>query len=230
MKKTTAFRHLTAGMPLAAALLLMSLSTSVPAAETKPAKPSVAPGELSLFDGKTLRGWKVADFAGHGEVSVTNNQIIIGQGVMTGIAYTNNDLPKVDYEVSLQAQRVEGSDFFCALTFPVKEDVCTLVVGGWGGGLVGISSLDGMDASENETTTFTDFKNGRWYEIRVCVRPDRIRAWIDGESVVNVSIEDRKVHMRFGEIEMSGPLGLATWRTTGAFRNIRLRPLPPEPK
>lgn len=223
MKNTTSFRYfLTAGMPLAAALLLTGLPTSVPAAETKPAKPSVAPGELSLFDGKTLRGWKVADFAGHGEVSVTNNQIIIGQGVMTGITYTNTDLPKVDYEVSLQAQRVEGSDFFCALTFPVKEDVCTLVVGGWGGGLVGLSCIDGEDAANNETTTFMAFTNGLWYDIRMRVTSTNLQAWIDDERLVNLGTKDRKISIRW-ECEPCKPFGVATWSTTGAVRKIRVR-------
>ena len=187
MKKTTALRHhLTAGMPLAAALLLVNLPAPAPAAEAKPSKPSAATDELSLFDGKTLRGWKIADFAGHGEVSVTNNQIVIGQGVMTGITYTNTDLPKIDYEVSLQAQRVEGSDFFCALTFPVKEDNCTLVVGGWGGGLVGLSCLDGQDAANNETTTSMAFTNGLWYDVRMRVTSTNLQAWIDDERLVNV--------------------------------------------
>jgi hypothetical protein len=29
--------------------------------------------------------------------------------------------------------------------------------------------------------------------------------------------------MRFGEIELSKPLGIATWQTTGALRQIKMR-------
>lgn len=221
MKKTTAFHRLAAGIPLAALFLGMYDPAASPAAESKP---SAASEELSLFDGKTLRGWQIADFAGRGEVSVTNNQIIIGQGVMTGITYTNTGLPQINYEVSLQAKRVEGSDFFCALTFPVKEDVCTLIVGGWGGGLIGLSCLDGEDAANNETTTFMAFTNGVWYDIRMRVTSTNLQAWIDDERLVNVGTKDRKISIRW-ECEPCKPFGVATWSTAGAIRKIRVRRL-----
>ena len=37
------------------------------------------------------------------------------------------------------------------------------------GGVVGLSSIGGFDASENETTQFVEFKNGQWYKIRLRV-------------------------------------------------------------
>lgn len=224
MKKNTAFRHLAAGIPLVAVLLCLNCLTAAPAAEPKPPQASTAPAGLSLFDGKTLRGWKVADFAGTGEVSVTNNQIILGQGVMTGVVYTNTDIPKIDYEVRFEAQRVEGSDFFCALTFPVKEDACTLVVGGWGGGLVGLSCLDGEDAANNETTTFMAFTNKVWYDVRMRVTSTNLQAWINDERLVSVGTKDRKISIRW-ECEPCKPFGLATWSTTGAIRKIRVHRL-----
>src|SRR5436190_20842573 len=85
----------------------------------------------SLFDGKTLKGWKVTDFAGGGEVNVENGQLMLHSGVMlTGVSWTNT-LPKTDYEVSLEAMKVDGSDFFCGLTFPVGDAFCSFIVGGW---------------------------------------------------------------------------------------------------
>src|SRR6185369_7925223 len=103
-----------------------------PSASTAAAQPD--PGEISLFDGKTLTGWKESDFAGRGEVEVKDGRIVIGTGVMTGITWTN-EVPTNNYEISLEAMRVEGSDFFCALTFPVGKDPCSFIVGGWGGGV-----------------------------------------------------------------------------------------------
>jgi hypothetical protein len=161
---------------------------------------------------------------------VTNGEIILRTGYMTGITWTNEgDLLRMNYEIALEAKRVDGSDFFCALTFPVAKDPCTLVVGGWGGSLVGLSSLDGEDAANNETTKTMEFKQDRWYRIRVQVRPKRLMAWIDEDKMVDVDTTDRRIGIRM-ECEPCVPLGVATYSTTGALRNIKDRPLPPEAK
>ena len=55
------------------------------------------------------------------------------------------DFPKTDNELSLEAMRADGTDFSCGLTFPVGSSPCTLIVGGGGGSVVGLSSLDGPD-------------------------------------------------------------------------------------
>ena len=179
----------------------------------------------TLFDGKTLTGWKITDFAGGGEVNVQNGQLLLHAGVMlTGVCWTN-DIPQTDYEVSLEAMKVEGSDFFCGLTFPVEDAFCSFIVGGWGGGVVGLSSIDGMDASENETTKFLHFDSGHWYHLRLRVTKKKIEAWIDDEKLVDQSIVGRRISLRPGDIEMSKPFGLATWQTTGALRDIKIRRL-----
>ena len=142
---------------------------------------------------------------------------------MTGITWTN-DLPTTRYEINLEAMRVSGVDFFCALTFPVGKDPCSFIVGGWGGGVVGLSNVDGEDAAHNETTKYMKFEEGRWYGIRVRVLPNSIQAWIDGEQMVNLLTEDRRIDTR-AEVELSKPLGLATWSTTGAIRKMTLQTL-----
>ncbi len=205
-------------------------SCQVPAAEpakTNAAAPVVSlPADgKSLFDGNSLLGWKVTAFGGHGEVEVKESQIVLSMGaLLTGIQYTN-PVPKVDYEVSLEAMRVSGSDFFCGLTVPVNDSHCTLILGGWGGGLTGISSLDGYDASENDTTRFQNFQQGKWYSVRLRVTKTKIQAWVDQEKIVDTSIVDRRVSLRAGEIEMSIPFGIATFQTTAAIRNVRIRPV-----
>ncbi|MEY2411276.1 MAG: hypothetical protein QOF48_3946 [Verrucomicrobiota bacterium] len=189
--------------------------------------PSNATGVVwrTLFDGKTLAGWGVTDFAGRGEVKVTDGKILLESGVMTGIHWTNAaNLPRVDYEIALDAMRVEGSDFFCGLTFPVKADPCSFIVGGWGGGVVGLSSLDGQDAANNDTTKYMNFDNGRWFAIRVRVTTDRIQCWIDDEQLVDVETKERRISIR-PEVEASLPLGVAAWSTAAAVKNIRIRKL-----
>lgn len=175
-----------------------------------------------LFNGKDLSGWKVTEFGGEGEVKVSEGAIVAEAGAsLTGVHYTNA-LPKKNYELTLDAKKVEGSDFFCALTFPVNETHCTLVLGGWGGGVVGLSSIDGMDASENETTKFMTFKQGEWMKVRLRVEAERIQAWLDKEQIVDIEIKGREVGLRFGPIDLQKPLGLANYQTKSAWKNIKL--------
>ncbi len=189
-----------------------------------PAQAEKDKGKL-LFDGKSLTGWKVANFGGEGEVEVKDGAVMLEQGSdMTGITYARGDFPKMDYEVTLEGKRVSGNDFFCTTTFPVGDTHCSLVVGGWGGGTVGLSSLDGKDASQNETGKIRGFERDRWYRIRIRVTQDRITAWIDKEKVVDVATKGRKISIRV-ECELCRPFGIATWRTVGAVRDIRVRPL-----
>jgi len=192
-------------------------------AAAQPVASAVGEGWQSLFDGRTLTGWKLPGFAGSGEVECRQGLLLLHMGdLFTGINWTN-PMPTVNYEVTLDAMRVMGSDFFCGLTFPVRNNHCSLIVGGWGGSLVGISSIDDQDASENETTQFIGFEKGRWYRIRLRVSETKIEAWIEQKKVVDVMTTGRKLSLRSGEIERSKPFGLASWVTTAAYRNIKLR-------
>lgn len=185
----------------------------------------------SLFDGKSLSGWLRTEFEGDHEVKVDptfrdgRGAIVLEPGTtLSGITWRDAaTLPKMNYEVSLEAMRVMGGDFFCGLTFPVGSSACTFVVGGWGGTVVGISSIDHVDASGNETTREREFADGQWYRIRVRVTPGRLEAWIDDEPVVDFPTEGRRLGLRPGQIEKSRPLGVAAYQTRAALRDIRLR-------
>lgn len=215
-------RCLAAGVTLA--VLALTMGADQPSAKDKPAGP--AP-KLVLFDGKSLDGWKKTEFGGEGEVKVENGTIVMAVGgSLTGITSTRKDLPKTNYELTYEAQRLNGYDFFAAATFPVGNSHVTLVNGGWGGSVTGISSIDGFDASENETGCFFDYKSNRWYKFRVWVTDERIRCWIDDKQVIDVRYKDRKVGTRI-ETDLSKPLGFATWETSGAVRGIEVRTLTP---
>jgi hypothetical protein len=196
---------------------------AMPAGEPPAAKEKTA--WKSLFDGKTLDGWKACKFTDAGEVHVKDGAIVMEKGAaMTGLAYTRGDFPKIDYEVSLESQRVAGGDFFCTMIFPVGDTFCSFVVGGWGGTIVGLSNVNHDNASQNMTTTTKEFETAKWYKLRLRVTKDRIKAWIDDEVVVDLETTDRKIDLHRA-CEPCKPFGLATWKTTGAAREIRVRPL-----
>lgn len=250
-----------------------------------PAPPKPDDGWLSLFNGKDLSGWEETDYAGRGNVKVQNGELHIENGlVITGVTYTNKTaLPKTNYEIEYEAKKLNGTDFFGLLTFPVGDAHASLVTGGWGGAVTGISSINSMDASENNTTVYLKFNKDHWYKFRLSVTPDNLSVWMTpkehliplnatvasvvksyqedaaktgqtltaeqaesalrainpkldenipardtiyfpGEAqIINETIKDKVVNMRVGEIELSAPLGFATFQTYGVLRNIRIR-------
>ena len=245
----------------------------------------------ALFNGTDLTGWKETDYAGRGNVKVENGELHIENGlVITGVTFTNSAvLPKTNYEISYQAKRVNGSDFFALLTFPVGDKHASFVTGGWGGAVTGISSINSMDASENDTTVYLKYNQDQWFTFRLRVTPENLSVWMtpkehliplnatvasvvkayqteaatagqtlsakDAEAVlreinpeldknipardtiyfpgeaqiIDEPIKDKVVQMRAGEIELSAPLGFATFQSYGVIRNARIRRLPEMP-
>ncbi|MDO4558736.1 MAG: DUF1080 domain-containing protein [Planctomycetia bacterium] len=185
--------------------------------------PEESVGWIPLFDG-TLRGWKSREIGDEGTVCVEDGSLRINAGgTLNSVTYAGDlELPTDQYELDLEAMRLDGSDFFATTTFPIGDDYCSFVVGGWGGGLVGLSSVDRMDASENSTSTWRSFSDNTWYRIRIQVNHGRIRCWIDGEKYVDFEVRHHQMSTRF-EVSCCEPLGIGTWCTSAKIRNIRLR-------
>jgi hypothetical protein len=199
--------------------------TTKPAATQPATKPAAAATDRELFDGKSLKGWKKSGFAGEGEAEVKDGLIVIPAGeALSGITFEGGDLPTMNYELTVVAKKVEGSDFFCGITFPVNKTHASMICGGWGGGLVGISSIDDNDASENGTSQFKKFEVDKWYTMRIRVMPDRLQTWIDDEQMADVDTKGKKIDIRAG-IEDACPLGISTFRTTGAVKSVKIKKL-----
>jgi hypothetical protein len=180
------------------------------------------PDTSVLFNGKTLDGWEITNFGPQGPVYVSGGEIILGMGDgCTGITW-KKAFPRTNYKISLDAMRIAGNDFFCGLTFPVGKSPCSLIIGGWGGATVGLSSINGKDAAENETTSIRNFEKNRWYHISLVVTDNIIKSWIDSTKVIDFAIGDKKLSIR-PEVELSRPFGIASWSTTAAIRNILLQ-------
>ncbi|HSO87696.1 MAG TPA: DUF1080 domain-containing protein [Draconibacterium sp.] len=178
--------------------------------------------ENSLFNGKTLDGWKITEYGTGGPVLVTDGKLVLNYGDgCTGVTW-EGDFPKVNYEVTLDARRTVGNDFFCGITFPVNDEFCSLIVGGWGGPVVGLSCIDGNDAEHNVTRILKKFDSNVWYKIKLQVTGEKITAWIDDEKLVDFSYSGHRLSLR-AEVQLSKPFGLFTWQTTGEIRNIRMQ-------
>lgn len=159
-----------------------------------------------------------------GEVTESDGVLRLGFGEMLTAAKWTGEVPVAPFELEYEAKRVDGTDFFGAVTFPAgKEEHVTFVLGGWGGGLIGISSIDDLDASENETGEAVGFESGRWYRVRIVREPAKISVWIDDGKVIDVATEGRKLSLRPGPIVACLPFGFGTWQTTGEIRGARWR-------
>ena len=181
--------------------LLVAGSGWLAAQETRVAAPEENSTDTSvvwksLFDGKSLKGWEVAkgcDYEEQGKVEVQDGCLVLGTGQpATGVRWTE-EFPKTNYEIELEGKRVAGNDFFCGMSFPVGRGALTLILGGWGGWVVGLSCLDGYRAAENETCTYREFKTDQWYRIRVQVTPRRCRRIWTTSILCGIEIRDRKL-------------------------------------
>lgn len=185
-----------------------------------------ADGWISLFNGRDLSGWKVPSFGGEGEVVVEDGIMTIQMGAMvSGIAFDGAFPFKTNYEVEVEAMRTMGFDFYSAITFPVGEKgYSTFINGGWGGGVFGLSCVNGYDASENETMELLQTKNNVWNVFRVRVYDDRIECWRDDRRIVNCPREGNEFSTRF-EVEYTQPLGVSNYCSETKIKSIRVREL-----
>ncbi len=180
---------------------------------------------IELFDDEHIESWQRINFGGSESHSVQTGQIEVEMGrPVTGIRFDTEDFPTKDYVLELDAKKIQGTDFFCCLTFPVNDTHCSLVVGGWGGTVTGISCINRMDASDNATTSVKKYHVGQWYKIRVQVQEKQISCWIDDQQIVDLSLEDIELGLRI-EVEPCKPLGLSSFETAAAWKNLRYKRL-----
>lgn len=188
-------------------------------------EPARAAAPAVLFDGRSLDGWKPLAGKSGGTVAAADGAITLGAGdPMTGATSTRADLPKVDYSLKFEARRTKGNDFFAAATFPVEESFVTLVTGGWGGSVTGLSLINGASAVENATNHFVKYQNDTWYAFEVQVTAKVIRCRVDGKEVFAFDHRDTQLTTRI-ETRGNQPLGFASYRSTGQIRRVEVRPL-----
>jgi len=181
----------------------------------------------SLFDGRSLRGWRVVEgawFAGHTKVRAEEGQILLERGPKaTGVAWTGG-APRVNYELTVDVMRVSLGTHSCGIVFPVGESECLLLIGAWGKNLVALDGIDGQAARETGTVTPVSFGDRQWYSVRLRVTDQAIRVWVDTKMVIGIQTEGRRFAVSGAWVALR-PMGMASWRATTALRNIRLRRL-----
>jgi len=195
------------------------------------AKPEASPVNSErqlLWKGDRFEDWTVTEFGSQREVKpIEDGGFEIEAGYpLSGVHSTAFDWPQGNYELEWEFQRVEGNDFPCCLTFPVKDSHCSVVIGGWGGTLVGLSCIDGKDAAHNQTAKHMVFENGKWYQARLRVEGNQIRCWIGDKEIISLDVGEQKLSVR-NEVQLSQPMGICCFETKARIRKFRLYALTP---
>lgn len=210
-------------------LVLVVLSLSLAGCHTPGHKNSANKIPSTPLLTESLDGWEVIGFGGEGDISLKDGVVNLDYGSpLTGIRYTGDldtllGKSKDNYAITLKAQRVEGVDMFLGLTFPVGDaGHVSLVLGGWAGALTGLSNLDGLNASENATTQYHNFKDKTWYKVKVLVTEKKIQCWLDDKQIVDVDRADYKEYTTHGAVVDTAPLGIFNYATWGAYKDVRV--------
>lgn len=206
-------------------LLLVGSVNGQDATKTAEVKADKKVAWKSLLPKSGLKGWEITDFGSSGKVTNKDGVLSLEMGdPLNGINYLGKDFPKNDYEIVLKANRTDGNDFLCGLTFPVGKEFCSFIAGGWGGSIVGLSSIDGFDASENSTSTYLEFENDKWYEFRIRVDDEFITAWVDDEKIFYQDREGHEFSTRI-EVYASQPLGFCAFQSAVEVKDFKWRSL-----
>lgn len=213
---------------LSCLLLLLAVLVSCGPRPSVPAKSQVR--QWHLLEGALKAGWQQAGIPEEARIRVEGDELLLPAGLpMTGAKWGlwTADMPATSYQISYEAQKQEGEDAFGMVTFPVgsHRSHVTFVLGGWGGTVTGFSSIDFKDANENQTRAEQRFEFSRWYQVKIEVTPEVLKAWIDGRIVANASIKGRQVGLRPGFIDHCLPFGFASYATSGRIRKVEIREL-----
>lgn len=177
---------------------------------------------VRIFNGKTLDGWRLDEFNLPGAIKVKDKSLLFREGSpYTALSWTGK-FPTDNYEFEVSAMRLSGGDIFCGILFPIDTTYVSMVLGGWGNSVVGLSSIDYLDASSNETTLLRSFANNQWYHVRLRVTREKIQAWIDDKEVINLRRRSRMISPYPG-LELLAPFGIFTWQTGAAMRDLQIR-------
>ena len=116
---------------------------------------------------------------------------IISQSTQTTecVAFFPEKFEATSYDITLKARKKAGDEGFLIIYDCYDEDNYKwLNLGGWGNAQHGIENT--MAASKNTVKTVPGkIETGRWYDIRIEVRDTRVRAFLDGSLVQDVTID-----------------------------------------
>ena len=87
-----------------AALAAIHISAAAEEKEKPAAKPEAGQAWQALFDGKTLNGWKVADFREKGKITVSNGELHISPGEPAAGIVKDGEQELAEHKISIRME------------------------------------------------------------------------------------------------------------------------------
>ncbi len=136
------------------------------------------------------------------------------------------DFPTADYEVRLEAACLGGSGLFCGVAFPSGPARWSLSLAGEDTkGYVCLMPTQGAEEDAQPVRSAFRFVRGRWYQVRVRVAGNEVRAWVDGKDVRSLPALGNYSIAAPYSTEGVGRLGVGAQLTRAAVRGLRVRRL-----
>lgn len=145
---------------------------------------------------------------------------VVQEGMGTNVRLTFGDESWKDYEYTLEAKKTAGQEGFLIL-FRVQseKDFYWVNLGGWGNER---HALERGLSNQNRWGVVGPQPRGRidadkWYAIRVRCEGPHFQVWLGDDRVIDYT-DDPQAHL-------SGKVGIGTWATQAAFRNLKVKSL-----
>ncbi|MEN6575811.1 MAG: family 16 glycoside hydrolase [Phycisphaerales bacterium] len=145
---------------------------------------------------------------------------VVQDGMGTNVRLTFGEESWKDYEYTLEAKKTAGQEGFLVL-FRMKNDrdFYWANLGGWNNER---HALERGLASQNRWGVVGPQPRGRieadkWYAIKVRCEGPHFQVWLGDERVIDFT-DDSQAHL-------SGKVGIGTWATQAAFRNLKVKAL-----
>ena len=158
--------------------------------------------------GATSGLWKIED------------SIVIQSSLSENVRLLIGDTDWQDYELSLQARKVDGAEGFLVMFRANGDDFYWFNAGGWGNtlhaiekGIAGQGRWGVLDGLEQAGSIDLDL----WYNIRIRCEGNHFQVWLNENPVFDFT--DAAAHL-------SGQVGLGTWLTRADFKNILVTEIP----
>ncbi|WP_370477279.1 family 16 glycoside hydrolase [Tamlana flava] len=154
-----------------------------------------------------------------GEWSIEGNEII-QTSLSDNVRLLFGETSWRDYEITLQAKKTGGNEGFLIMFRANGDNFYWLNIGGWGNTQHAIekgTAGGGRWGVLNGLVSPGSIASNIWYDIRIRCEGNHFQIWFDGNLLFD--FVDNSAHL-------SGQLGIGTWVTTTAFRNIVVTEIP----